>query len=300
MKFRVKKIIQLVLLIFIMSHGIWAGTFHVPFRRIANIIIVKAKVNGNLENFIFDTGAKTLVVNSRYVEAYDKGTGKKYNVAGVGNNVYDVSDVTINRFEFANIFKQNINAILMNLSAVEKIVKEPVYGLIGYDIFEGYDIVIDYQQSMLTFLPSSEFMDYWNRNVINKQFFYLDFTMSDYLPVIKALAGDKKIKLGIDTGASRTLIDEKIIDKIRYEIENLRPISLVGVDNQKMKINTGVIRRIKIGDKEYKNIEILIKDLSHINDFIDNQVDGLIGYDILKYYKTIISYSNKKFIFINP
>ena len=184
------------------------------------------------------------------------------------------------------------------MTLLEEVVGKSVYGLIGYEVFAGYDIVIDYDQSFLTFVPSSHFMNYWNQNVINKKFSYLDFTMSDHLPIVNALAGDKKITLGIDTGAARTLIDQNTIDLIRHEIDDIREQTLVGIDNENLSITCGTIRRIKIGQINYDNIEILIKDLSHINDNIGKKVNGLIGYDILKHYKTIISYSNNKFVFI--
>jgi len=293
-----KNLLKYIIIIILTSQFLHAGIFHIPFQKIANLIIVRAKVNGNPENFIFDTGAKTLIINNKYVEAYERNTRKKYEVKGIGSKVFKVDDINVQHFEFADIIKKDFNAIVLNMSLIEEVVGKPVYGLIGYEIFKEYDIVIDYDQAYLTFIPPLEFMDYWNMNVVNRKFSYLDFTMSDHLPVVNALAGDKKITLGIDTGAARTLVDQKIIDIIRYEIDGIKDKILVGVDNENLQITCGTIRRIKIGQKNYDNIEILIKDLSHINDNISSKVNGLIGYDILKHYKTIISYSNNKFVFV--
>ena len=299
MKVKIIKIFLKYLAICVITfQSVQAGIFHIPFQKKANLIIVKARVNGNSENFIFDTGAKTLIINSKYVEAYERKTNNKYEVKGVGSKVLKVEDINVKNFEFGNINKNRFNAIVLEMTLIEEIVGKPVYGMIGYEIFAGYDIVIDYKQSFLTFIPPAEFMNYWNQNVINRKFSYLDFSMSDHLPIVNALAGDKKITLGIDTGAARTLIDQNIIDLIRYEIEGLREQTLVGIDNENLSITCGTIRRIKIGQKNYDNIEILIKDLSHINDNISRKVNGLIGYDILKNYITIISYSNSKFIFV--
>jgi hypothetical protein len=122
--------------------------------------------------------------------------------------------------------------------------------------------------------------------------------MSSHIPVVKALAGNKRILLGVDTGAAKTLIDKKTIDIIHYEMKDLSEKTLVGIDNKDQIIGSGKIRKITVGDNDYHNIEILIKDLSHINDNISNKVDGLIGYDILKQHKTLISYKNQKFVFI--
>ncbi|MBN2281547.1 MAG: aspartyl protease family protein [Candidatus Marinimicrobia bacterium] len=289
---------KILLLILISVTLLQAGVFHVPFKTVSNLIIVQAKVNGFSENFIFDTGAKTLIINRQYIEAYEKGSEKKYELRGIGSKVLKVEDVNVSAFEFADIQKKDFKAIVLEMSLIQEVVGQPVYGLIGYEIFKGYDVLIDYQESFLTFIPYDEFMFYWNNNIINQKFTLLDFFLSDHLPVIKALAGDKRITLGIDTGAARTLIDLKTIDKISYEIDDVKKQQLVGIDNQNLMITSGVITRLKIGDLNFNKMEILIQDISHINDFISTRVDGLIGYNILKNYRTLISYSNKKIVLV--
>ncbi|NPE27322.1 hypothetical protein HNV12_04955 [Methanococcoides sp. SA1] len=295
---RIKNLIKYISFCILTSQLLQAGIFHVPFQKIANMIVVKAEINGNVENFIFDTGAKTLVLNSNYIVLEENNIGKTHEVRGIGSKISDVQSISVKDFKLAEIEKNNFEALVMNISLIEKLVGNHIFGLIGYEVFSGYDIVVDYKKSQLTFLPAARFMDYWNQNVVNRPFTIQEFVLFDYLPIINAKAGEKNIKLGVDTGSGKTLIDKNTIDLIQYEIINIQTKSIIGIDNKELEIKSGTIRQLIVGQKKYKNIEILIKDISHINDKISNKVDGLIGYDILKHYKTIISYSNNKFVFV--
>ncbi|MFP4548704.1 MAG: aspartyl protease family protein [Fidelibacterota bacterium] len=263
------------------------------------MILVKSRINDTERNFVFDTGAKTLVLNNKYVDNKTGSTGKEYKIRGIHSRVANVSDRKVKKFQMGQIIKTDFIALVMEFSVMEEVVGYPVYGLIGYDFFSGYDIFIDYDNNILTFIPEEKFMVFWNNNIANQSFSYIDMTMNQHIPVVQAKAGDKKIRLGIDTGAARTLLDKNATDVIHYEFQDFGSRDLVGVENKSEKTTSGKIRQISIGAKKYNNIEVLIKDLSHLNDNINEHIDGLIGYDILGQQKTLISYKNKKFVFID-
>ncbi len=272
--------------------------FHVPFQETKNLIVVKAKINGRVGNFVFDTGAKSLVLNRSMVDISHQTGNQTPTVWGVNGSALQVTNVKVKAFNFGGIFKRNITALLVSLNKMERVLGIPVIGLIGYDLFSEYDIYIDYDQEMLSFIPPTKFMQFWNRNIVNKSFHYLAFDMSMHLPVVHALAGNKKIKLGIDTGAAQTLIDQKVANQIDYEISDKSKRNIVGVENMSDIIEVGKIRTIRIGNHTYNNIEIFIKNIDHINNVLNRDINGLIGYDILRRQKTLISYSNGKFVFV--
>ncbi len=297
-----KKIIKILILVIFLFYfsSLWAGPniFKIPFKNRGHLILVKGEINNKERSFVFDTGAKTLVLNKKYVEKNTPGSGKEYKIRGIHGRVANVSDRKVGAFQLGQIRKTDFVALVMEFSVMEEVVGYPVYGLIGYDIFSGYDIFIDYDNKLLTFIPEEKFMVFWNSNIVNQSFSFVDMTMNHHIPVVQAKAGDKRIRLGIDTGAARTLLDQNATDVIHYEFQDFGSRDLVGVENKSKKTTSGRIRQISIGAQKYNNIEVLIKDLSHLNDNISESIDGLIGYDILGKQRTLISYKNKKFVFI--
>jgi len=294
----IRILIPVIFLFFLLPLKAGANTFKIPFKNSGHLILIKARLNGKERNFVFDTGAKTLVINKKYTDKATPGSGKKYKIRGIHGRVANVSDQKIKKFQLGAIEKTDFIALVMKFSVMEKILGKPVYGLIGYDIFSDYDIFIDYENNSLTFIPEEEFMIFWNNNIVNQPFSFVDMIMNHHIPVVQAKAGEKRIHLGIDTGAARTLLDKNATDVIHYEFQDFGSRDLVGVENESQKTTSGKIRKISIGTQEYNNIEVLIKDLSHLNDNINESIDGLIGYDILGRQKTLISYKNKKIVFI--
>lgn len=58
------------------------------------------------------------------------------------------------------------------------------------------------------------------------------------------------------------------------------------------------MKRIKIGGRTFRNTRTVFNDVSHFNRNNNERIDGLIGYEILSRQKTILSYRNKKLIFV--
>lgn len=298
MKIIIKNFVIIFLLLILFTNLSFAKVFLVPFELQSNMIIVHATINGNVENFIFDTGARGLVINKKFLQTETPGSDNEYSVKGVGNKLEKVRDIAIEDFKFGAISKQNINALSLDISLIDELTDKNIFGLIGYDIFAPYDIVIDYNELFLTFISEDEFMNYWNSYVINQEFYIVEFSMFEHLPVVQAKAGEKRIKLGIDTGAARTIIDKNALELIQHELTDISDQNIVGIENENIPISGAKIREISIDPIHYNNINILIKDLSHLNTLQNGRINGLMGYDLLKNYKTLISFSNKKIVFI--
>lgn len=100
----------------------------------------------------------------------------------------------------------------------------------------------------------------------------------------------------LDTGASNTCIG---LDKINYFklISKKSDIKAAGAGASNMETLTSKKNIIKIGRWKNKKLQIVLFDLSHVNEALTTHnaksVDGIIGADILKKAKAIIDYRNK-------
>jgi predicted aspartyl protease len=115
---------------------------------------------------------------------------------------------------------------------------------------------------------------------------------------IMAFINDKKVRLLIDTGASKTVLDKERFEKISANSKiKAHKHEATGLGTNKMKAFETVIKKIKIGKLESKNYKIGLLDLSHVNKSYEalklKTIDGVLGSDYLKKYKAIINYEKK-------
>lgn len=78
-------------------------------------------------------------------------------------------------------------------------------------------------------------------------------------------------------------------------MKNLKTVDLMGMNSEKsMKVYKGKLKNLFVGSKKFKITYSVFSDIDHLT----IQADGFIGYEILSRQKTILSYKNKKIIFV--
>ena len=99
----------------------------------------------------------------------------------------------------------------------------------------------------------------------------------------------------LDTGAGATILEEK--RKAAFHLESRvsdKKFTGTGGSVTGMQLSTG--NRMKIGQLEMNNSSIYLVSLSHVNEAFQNmkleEVDGIIGADILSARRGVIDYTN--------
>ena len=175
-----------------------------------------------------------------------------------------------------------------------------VYGLIGYDVYKDYDLLFDYKHKTLTLIDP----DYTETFLKEHKYEYeeVPFEMSKamrHIPLINARIDTVDLTFGIDCGAGNNLIDSKRWDEFESMLSRVKTTKLRGISNDEgSEVHVGKLKRIKIGGRTFRNTRTVFNDVSHFNRNKDERIDGLIGYEILSRQKTILSYRNKKLIFV--
>ena len=122
-----------------------------------------------------------------------------------------------------------------------------------------------------------------------------------YHLMISAKIGRKKVRLLIDTGASRSVFDKTRLDAILgnkdNEYETLEQLS-TGLGTNSMESQTTCLKSFKLGDIKIKNLDVVVLDLNHVNESYAmigvKGIDGVLGSDILKKYEAVIYYREKR------
>jgi len=110
---------------------------------------------------------------------------------------------------------------------------------------------------------------------------------------------DKKFKMVLDTGASKTVLDKQTLFDSGLTEEKLISSNILstGLGTNEMQSHMLLLDKLSIHDWHIKNIQVAVLDLSAINyaylQMNFEPVVGVLGGDILNSYGAIINYKKK-------
>lgn len=270
----------------ISAHKAASPLLSIPFTVDSNhLIIIKGTINGKECNFIWDSGAKRSILNSDYLTNLKTKQGSA-NISGVNaqttSGMATADSINLN---ISGITTENATFITRSLKHLESNREEmPIAGLIGMDMFGGYDIIYDYDTRKLTLIDSHAQIRLQGNPIITVP--YSQFA-SDYLPCIKVIMDGKEVEFGIDCGAGANLIQENALpDGVNFEIS-----SLTGISGNTTEQKLGDINFL-IGDVTFEKQPFVVGDISHLN----LGIDGLLGYPFLSSHKMMFKNSTKELI----
>ncbi len=249
------------------------------------MIILKGQVNGKECNLIWDSGAKRSILNSDYFTNSDSESGTA-NLGGV--NAKSVAGVAVAdsiSLNVSGITVENATFLTRSLKHLEANADEmPIAGLIGMDIFGGYDIIYDYDTQNLTLIDSHARIRLQGNPIATIP--YSQFA-SEYLPCIKVIMDGNEVELGIDCGAGANLIHKSALPKeVQFDTARLAGISGDITEHEYGKLD------FNIEDISFTEQPFVVGDISHLN----LNIDGLLGYPFLSSHKMMFKNSTKELI----
>ena len=135
----------------------------------------------------------------------------------------------------------------------------------------------------------------------NKSYFRIKMhaIASNHFKIISKINGVKGVFI-LDTGASSTFIDISLKDKFKLKSKTSL-IEASGAGPNKLTTQLSKNNSIKIGSWKSKKFQILLIDLSNVNNAFASiktqAVDGIIGADILKTGNGILDYE-KRYLYL--
>lgn len=270
----------------ISAHKAASPLVSIPFTVDSNhLIIIKGKINGKECNLIWDSGAKRSILNSDYL-ADSKTKQGSANIGSVNaqttSGIATTDSINLN---ISGITTENATFLTRSLKHLEANAEEmPIAGLIGMDIFGGYDIIYDYDTNKLTLIDSRAQIRLQGNPIATIP--YSQFA-SDYLPCIKVNMDGKEVEFGIDCGAGANLIQENALpNDVSFETSTLAGISGNTTEQKLGNIN------FSIGDVTFEKQSFVVGDISHLN----LGIYGLLGYPFLSSHKMMFKNSTKELI----
>lgn len=267
-----------------------------PFEVKKNLIFVEATINGRKGKFIVDSGSPVLLLNKQYFDDLAKGENNKVlgGISGAGGQIVGTSYAAANEFLWQNMTLKDVKCLAIDLAHLEKVYKCEILGLIGYNILTHYQTTYNYQDNVLTLHKAGA------ENLpkpTGKLLYQGDFEMAAHLAVVKATIGNQTLKFGIDCGASTALIGTSQYQTIKEYTKEKGTDDLKGADQKVKTVPVIKIKELKIGEITFKNMKAAVADVGNLNQGTGKKIDGLLGYDFLKKYKTVINYKTKQISF---
>jgi hypothetical protein len=284
---------QLIILLLICSNILYATSpsgFYLPepieqvtlrYTCINNLIVLPVVINGNLKvNLILDTGTRSIVLfGKRFEKLFQFIPGRNVQFSGMGSGSPVNGKLSINnQVEMTSLIGERISLVVVSGKNIFAGTPK-IDGIIGYDIFQRFEVEIDPLQKMITFRSSDS-------RIIPAGFTQIPMRIENTKPII-----DSKIllesginlstNLMIDTGSQLSIL----LKTTNESLLNPRLSEELGFGM------SGTIRGIKTFSQ--------IVYLAGIN--FNNQPTGIIlsawhnygsiGMGLLKEYTLIINYA---------
>jgi|TARA_B110000902_G_C14200431_1_gene547523 predicted aspartyl protease len=260
----------------------------IPFRYEKKHIFIDVSINGEIYNFLFDTGFTVNAIDLKYIKNVDYKNVVKKNVSGSSIKKHKVQFIEMQKLSISNIDFNEIGATIMDLSFINKdyaCSSKPVAGVIGVNTLRKSNWQIDYQNQEILFSDNIS-----NFNISDKAIEIKIIPKDWGNPIVDVDINGVSKKFTLDTGSSGNITtgnDFKgnlITNRINY-------ISLTKKDKSNKNYNNyyALIEQIDIGDLKLNN---------HIIS-LEKGASSLIGNDLFEHFIITIDWINNKF-FLEP
>jgi hypothetical protein len=269
-------------------------SLEIPFRLVDKHILVQAEVDGKKGDFIFDSGSPSLFLNQAYFKTPDEKSITTGGAKGVSGSIGGLSYFKAQSFNWSGIGFKDKEITTMNIAHLEKGLNEKeILGLIGYSVIEKYAVTFDYKNKKL-------FLNLADSTVQNseKPFFTAPIVLQGHLPIVELEVGGKTLRFAVDSGAGSNLIDKIYEAELMSALKNVEKDTLVGADNNPHQVTKGVLKKAVLKNKvDFKDMPTVFSDISHLNNGKNGKIDGILGFEFLRQYKTSLNFKGKSIEF---
>jgi len=254
---------------------------------LAGLVNIKVGINGNDEDFIFDTGANFSTVSETFAKKIgliflegklEVGTATSLKVS---SGLAYAASLNIGSFKFKNVLFLVLPDEALSFAGGIYVIN----GIIGFPVIK------EMKEIHLTdreiFIPLK-----------SKTSSYSNLALNAFLPLIETYVDSDTLIFSFDTGAKRTIIYypyykkyKSIIDS-KYEPANIKVGGAGGEETLNgYKIND-MIFRISDGKTTLKNVSLLAEQIKEKEEYIE----GNLGGDFFNSFKTMIINFEEMFV----
>ncbi len=267
-------------------------SLEIPFRYENKHIFIDVTINGEIYNFLFDTGFDISAIDINHIKNSSFKKVLKKNVSGSSFENHKIQFIEIATLSISGIDFNETGASIIDLSFINKdypCSEKPIAGVIGANLLRKANWQIDYKNGIILFSDTiSKF------NISEKAFEFDMISKGWGSPSVNVNINGIDKRFTLDTGSSG-----KITTGIEFQKElnfykdkvNYIPITRKGKRKSEQTYTNyyALIEQINIGDLYLK--EQIIS--------LEKGVSSLIGNELFENFKITIDWKNNTF-FLDP
>lgn len=262
-------------------------TLVIPIKRIQNLIVVEARIDSIIGNFILDTGSPILVLNKTY---FRKGWDANLSAANAtGNTVTPVMRTKVEDLAIRELYFENLPADINDLGHIENHRGIKILGLLGVSLFTSFEMVIDVHKSVMYLhkLDEKGMVPENEKIVKSEPSLKIPFKLIRNTITVDVTVAGRKLVFCVDTGAEANALSSRLPGKILEAFSVSKRMILVGTGGTQTEVLMGTVDNMIIGGKSFKNMHAAITRLNDLGEAYGRPIDGMLGSNFL--VKGIIS-----------
>ncbi len=249
-------------------------TLRLPIKRVGNLILIEAEIDSQRGNFIFDTGAPGLILNTHYYK--DVAVERLRASTGVVGTSAKVLETRVKLLKLQEMYYENMIVELTDLTHIENNKGIKILGLLGTALFESLEFTIDIRENNIQFYRINKSI-----NVSSDDAIRLPISYTNNAIFLNTKLKNKNLSLCFDTGAEMTVLDNYLPKSIMNLVKINKRINLSGVNAQRLEVFAGTIDEFNVANVNWLNLPVIITGLQDLADIYQRPLDGIIGYDLL-------------------
>ncbi len=273
-----------------------SSTCIIPFTRIGNLILIQAKADTTTGFFVLDTGTPGLVLNLTYFRYYPtsnpiEGSG------GLTGSVSTAAQTTVNSLRLGPISYFHLDADLINLGHIENNKGVKIFGLLGMQLFEHFEMILDYSAGViyLHLIGRKEASVYHSPQLADTTAYNtIPIDIEEGKIIVYLYLKGKKLKFIIDSGAETNVLDSRLPNQVFDQVVITRRVTLNGSGDHKIDALYGNLKGLQIGGHDIGSLPVLITNLGSMCDAYNNCLNGMLGFDFLSLHKIGFNFVKRK------
>lgn len=252
----------------------------IPLKRAGNLILIDAVVDSLEGNLIFDSGSSQLLLNAVYFRNR-KNAGMQRS-GGITGKLGPVGKAVVNNMWMADLQYSSLPADVADLGHIEQLRNARILGLFGFNLFDGYEVVLDLENSLLELYALDMNGSRTGNSAAGSYGVELPLKRHAGVLFIEARMAGRRGLYCIDTGAETNVLSNELPSKMLSSLTVLRRIRLRGTGTQGAEALLCVMNDFSMSKHDLSGMQTLITNLRHMKNAYGIEFDGMLGCDFLE------------------